>query len=149
MELGQSSAAQNKRRKSFFYAIPFILPYLVINLVFLTCPLFKGIWMSFHDWDLLKSRPVWIGIHNYFRLFEDPFFWTSLIHTLEFTALIVPLVTIMGLGLALLLNRRGYAFALMRGIFYSSGAFSVTVVTLVWLTIYNPTRGLIGQTLKA
>src|SRR3954469_15429477 len=102
MKTAKGTVVPNRQIESFLHALAFILPYLIINLVFLTYPFIKGIWMSFHNWDLLKPRPTFIGASNYSRLFKDPSFWTSLIHTLEFTGMTVPLVTVIGLGLALL-----------------------------------------------
>jgi multiple sugar transport system permease protein len=108
--------------------------------------------MSFHDWPLLGkpgTEPAFVGWGNYIDLFTDTFFWTSLLHTVEFTVMTVPLVTVTGLALALgLTQARGYSTA-MRAVFFSSGIFSVTVVTLIWLMIFNPVRGLLGQILSA
>src|SRR4051812_14790430 len=99
--------------KSFFLAMTFLLPFLIINFVFLICPFIKGIWMSFQHWDLLEPVPNFNGIRNYSRLIEDSYFWTSFLHTLEFIAITVPLITVLGLSLALLLNRRGYFYSLI------------------------------------
>jgi multiple sugar transport system permease protein len=139
----------NPRKRQLLQAILFLLPFLITHLVFLIFPFVKGIWMSFHHWELLNmpqgTGNTFIGLNNYSRLWNDSYFWSSLLHTLEFTTMAVPTVTGMGLLLAVLLNQSGWAYTLFRGIFYSTGAFSVTVVTLIWLTVYSPARGLIGQ----
>lgn len=126
----------------------FLLPFLLFNIVFLIYPFFRGAWISLHHWDLLGvpsgKAPTWTGFSNYSRLLADPIFWISLGHTLEFCALSVPLITVIALLLALALNRPFKRHAVLRGIFFSSGVFSVTVVTLIWLAILNPSRGLLG-----
>ncbi|MEO5970862.1 MAG: sugar ABC transporter permease [Bdellovibrionia bacterium] len=148
MKTHSKSAALLVLRSPFFQAMVFLCPFLLINLVFLIYPFIKGIWMSLHHWELLSTqgtKPTFIGLSNYAKLFSDPFFWSSLVHTLEFAAIAVPIITMIGLALALLLNHTGFPYTFLRGLFFSSGAFSVTVVTLIWLTVFSPTRGLVGQ----
>ncbi|MGZ8393210.1 MAG: carbohydrate ABC transporter permease [Nitrospira sp.] len=90
-------------------------------------------------------QPKFIGFRNYGELGSDRYFWTALLHTAEFMLMAVPLITAAGLGLAVALNRPMRSFGVMRGIIFLSGAFSVSVLTLIWLMVLNPSRGLVGQ----
>jgi len=139
-------------RRNAYQAAAVLAPFLVFYGTFLLYPFVKGLWMSLHDWPLLGkpgAEPILVGLRNYSDLFTDTVFWTSLLHTAEFTLMAVPLVTATGLALALGLTRARGSSATMRAIFFSSGVFSVTVVTLIWLTVYNPGRGLLGYAFSA
>jgi multiple sugar transport system permease protein len=135
------------------YALAFLLPFLTVNLAFLIVPFARGLWISFHDWDLLGAAagraPHFIGLQNYSALLTDRLFWASLLHTAEFLVMAVPSITVAGLLLALALNRQLRSFALFRSVIFLSGAFSVSVLTLIWVMVLNPSRGLVGQGMQA
>ncbi|MFL5812948.1 MAG: carbohydrate ABC transporter permease [Bdellovibrionia bacterium] len=136
--------SQSLKRRNAFSAIAFLFPFLLMNGAFLVYPFLKGIWMSLHSWDLLGREHRWVGFRNYARMFSDPLFWTSVWHTIEFSLITVPAITVTSLLLALVLNSRLRRYAILRAIFFATGVFSVTVVTLIWLTVLNPSRGIVG-----
>jgi multiple sugar transport system permease protein len=133
------------------YALAFVAPFLLVNFAFLVLPFVRGLWISLHDWDLLARQaglqPSYVGLRNYEALVHDPVFWNSLWHTGEFVVMAVPSITAAGLGLALALNRPLRSFAFFRSVIFASGALSVSVLTLVWLMVLNPSRGFLGQVL--
>ncbi|WP_447985943.1 carbohydrate ABC transporter permease [Nitrospira sp. Nam74] len=141
-------ARRFRQHRNIYDAAVLLTPFVILYAAFLVYPFCKGLWMSFHDWPLLEpagTEPVFLGLGNYGELVTDTVFWTSLLHTLEFTLLAVPLITITGLVLALGLRHTRRGSAAMRAVFFTSGVFSVTVVTLIWLIVFNPVRGLLGQ----
>ncbi len=79
----------------------------------------------------------------------DRRFWPILGHTLTFVALTVPSVTLLGLALALGLNRDDRASAALRTAFFLSQVLSVTVVTLIWQLTFSPRQGLIGHAFRS
>ena len=130
-------------------ALLFLSPFLAFYGLLLVYPFFFGAWMSLHRWEPLVDVRVFLGLQNYRRMLVDPFFRSSLAHTVTFTLLAAPATTIVGLALALLLNRPLRFHAVLRSIFFASGALSVTAVTLIWLMVLNPGRGLIAMAVKA
>jgi multiple sugar transport system permease protein len=78
---------------------------------------------------------------------NDPAFWTSLRHTVEFTAFSTPILVGVGLALALALhgNRRGTGF--YRVVFFLPYVLPVSAVTLIWSFLLNPDRGLVATAL--
>lgn len=133
--------------RNAYQAAILLAPFLLFYGTFLIYPFFQGARMSFYDWPLLDKPgrlPTFIGLSNYTDLLIDPYFWNSLLHSLEFTALAAPTVTVTALALALGLHASGTSSTLLRAIFFSSGLFSVTVVTLIWIMVLNPERGLLG-----
>jgi multiple sugar transport system permease protein len=127
----------------------FLAPFLAIYAIFLLYPFGLGVWMSFHDWEIIGDYRQYIGGLNYEELWEDPYFWDALGATLRFAVMAVPAVTVLGLTLALGLNRPLRVHAVLRAIFFASSIFSVTVVTLVWSMVLSPDRGLASQGLRA
>src|SRR5262249_44370361 len=102
---------------------------------------------SFNDWNLL-SPPKFIGLGNFQELFGDPNFWNALRYTLTFIALYVPTVFILGLALALFLNKKLPGVALVRTSTFLPVVASWVVVSIIWKWIFNPTYGLINFALS-
>lgn len=122
----------------------FVAPFLLLYLVILIYPLFRGMWLSLHSVDLFGDGRF-VGLGNYARLAADPTFGQSLINTFVVTLMIVPPLTVIALALALALNRATRGAALFRGIFFSSAVLSVTIVTLIWRFVLAPDAGLLGE----
>lgn len=121
----------------------FILPYLVVFVLLLVIPLFWGIWISLHKADTF-SIGRFVGLNNYVRLFHDRIFLQSVWNTLYFLVLTVPALAFLGLFLALALNRRTHAAAVLRGVFFFPAVLSVTIVTLIWRIVFIPNVGLLS-----
>jgi hypothetical protein len=82
----------------------FMVPAAAILLLFLTYPLGLGVWLSLTDQKI--GRPgEFIGLENFRLLWDDSVFWLSVFNTLFFTAVASVLKFVLGLWLALLLNR--------------------------------------------
>ena len=126
----------------------FLAPFLGFYAVFLIYPFGLGLWMSLHDWEIVGNYRQYIGLLNYQELWEDPYFWEAFKRTLQFAAMTAPAATLLGLTLALALNRPLRLYGALRAIFFASSIFSVTVVTLVWSMVLNPDRGLIANGLR-
>src|SRR5688572_23518511 len=104
----------NSRMLQLLFGYLFLAPYLVLFFGFIILPLMFGLALSFTDWELISTgRPKFIAVENYVEALTDPFFWKATWATIRFVVLTVPLVTLGGLALALLLNavpRRMEAF---------------------------------------
>lgn len=135
-------------RRDAWTAYLFLAPFLAVYLVFLVYPLFKGFWISLYDWELVGGHREYIGFLNYEDLWYDPLFWRTVRNTLTFVMLTVPAMTVLSLLLALGVNRRTRVHGALRGIFFASSVFSVSVVTLVWQMVLNGDRGLIAHFLR-
>ena len=138
------------RTKSFDIYAPqwrnflFVAPYLAVFAALLVFPLFWGIWLSFHKADTFSSGRF-VGFDNYVRLFRDGIFLKSIWNTFYFVFLTVPSLALIGLFLALCLNRRTRSAAVLRTLFFSSSILSVTIVTLVWRIVFIPDIGLLSM----
>lgn len=121
----------------------FVAPFLFFFTTLLIFPLFWGMWLSVHKADTF-STGRFVGLDNYVRLFHDKVFLQSVWNTFYFVLLTVPTLALIGLFLALCLNRRTRTAAVLRTLFFSSSVLSVTIVTLIWRIVYIPNVGLLS-----
>ncbi|MBV9279299.1 MAG: sugar ABC transporter permease [Chloroflexi bacterium] len=127
----------------------FIAPFLFFYGIFLVYPSIEGFWISLHNQSLLGTGVSFVGLDNYRRLVADEVFWSSLRHTLYFVLLSTPTLLGLGLFLALLINRPYRGMGIFRAAFYLSSVLSVSVVTTVWLKVFDPNYGLIADVFKS
>jgi len=146
---GVARAGRRAHRRDGLAALAFLAPYLVFYILFLVYPFFLGIWISLHDWELVGTVRDYVGLLNYQDMFEDPLFQVAIRNTLLFTAMTVPVMVAVALGLALALNRQTRFHAVLRVIFFTSSVFSVTVATLIWIMVLSPERGLVSHAFRA
>ncbi len=138
------AGSQQRRWSHMLYVAPFLLIYVTL----LVYPLFAGFWLSLHKADLFGGRRF-VGFENFVRLFNDQVFVGAVGNTFYFILLTVPALAIIGLGLALALNRQTRTAAVLRGVFFSSSVLSVTIVTLLWRVVFAPEGGFLSNVLEA
>ncbi|GGN20317.1 carbohydrate ABC transporter permease [Halarchaeum nitratireducens] len=132
-------------RKETVEGVAWSLPYLAVFSVFLVWPALKGMYMSLFDWDpFVPSQSEFIGVQNYVQLLHDPVFWNAMQGTVYFVALSVPLLVLVGLGLALGVNKNVKGKRILRAIYFSPYILTVAVVTLIWSEVYSEGYGLIN-----
>ncbi len=123
------------RNRGEWLNLAFILPYLLVFIAMILIPLVWGISLSFEKVDLFGGGRF-VGLANYQRLLSDKIFLQTVGNTLYFVLLTVPALVVLGLFLAIALNKQTWVAASLRGIFFSSTILSVTVVTLLaWLVL--------------
>jgi len=125
-----------------------ILPAGILFALFYVWPFLHGFWLSLTNWDGF-SPPRFIGLGNYFRLARDPIFLGALENNLIFVVAILVLKNVLGLGLALLLNRALFGRAFFRAAAFIPVTMSFVAVGLLWSWIYNPVFGLLNAGLDA
>jgi multiple sugar transport system permease protein len=111
--VGKSSAWDRLRTNRNWLALWFMLPAAAFLILFLAYPLFLGVWMSFTD-DRIGRAGVFVGLENYEWLKDDSIFWLSVFNTLLYTIVASAIKFVVGLYLALLLNRHMPFKALIR-----------------------------------
>ncbi|MDF7822613.1 sugar ABC transporter permease [Pontiellaceae bacterium B12227] len=126
----------------------FIAPWLIGFFVFVLIPFIASIYLAFTDFDIISS-PEWVGLDNYKRLFfDDPVFWKSLGVTLKYALIAVPLGTVVGVGLALLLNLDIRGIRFYRTAFYLPSIVPMVASCAVFSWVLNPQIGLMNSILR-
>lgn len=121
----------------------FVAPFLFFFVLLLVVPMFWGMWLSLTKADLFGPGKF-LGLNNYARLFTDKIFIGAILNTFYFVFLTVPALAILGLTLALVLNKQTRSATVLRAIFFATSVLSVTVVTLVWRIVFIPDMGLLS-----
>jgi multiple sugar transport system permease protein len=130
----------------------FAAPFVILFLVFLAFPIVASFLLSFTSFGLRDlQNPIgatFVGVQNYIDLFSDEKFWTSLLNTLYFVVVGVPLTLIIGLLIANALNRGITRFrTLFRVGYYIPVITSIVAIAVVWRFLLNPDVGLINMLL--
>lgn len=139
--------ATTRRWREASVFIPFVLPNLLLVLVFCWWPIIQNIQLSTLNWTLGNRKATAIGMANYVEFFTEdagPILRTTLI----FTVVTVGGSMLIGLLLALVLNRglRGTTFA--RATTFAPYVLSGVGVGLVWTFIFDPNIGISSQILR-
>lgn len=113
----------------------FVLPHLVLFLVFFILALVINTVISFHNWDMLGEK-VFKGLGNYTRVFADSRFWKAVMHTLMFAVISIPIVIAFGLGFASLLNSNVYGKLWILICIVAPTFFGSVGVLTTWKWIY-------------
>lgn len=124
------------KRKNAIYALIFLAPSLTGFLLFFLLPFLLSIFYSLMDSPVGGS---FVGIANYLDLLANPVFLRAGRNTLLFTGISVPLIMLVSLLLALLLNRGLYFRNVLRTCFISPLVIPVASVVLVWQIIFGNT----------
>lgn len=141
------SAAAPVRRRRVPVGLLFVLPFVVAYALFILWPVVSGLWMSFFNNSLSGSAGEFVGLRNWQEVFNDSAVWNSLWHTVLFTLLSTPPLVIIGLVMALLTNMALPARWLWRLAYFAPFLLPASVVSLIWVWIYQPGFGLINGAL--
>jgi len=121
----------------------FPLPAALFILSMMAFPVIYTIWVSLTDWSMTSSGTAqFIGLQNYVDLFKDPRFYNSIKLTLYFTILAVGVETVLGVGIALILNRDFKGKNIVKGILLLPMVATPVAIGLAWTLFYEPTIGL-------
>ncbi|MEV0199699.1 sugar ABC transporter permease [Nonomuraea sp. NPDC050691] len=126
----------------------FVLPMLVLFLIFRIFPTLGAAGMSLTNWNI-GGEWSFVGADNYARLLDDVNFWTSLRVTLVYAAIYVPLTVVVALGTALLLNQVVFLRGLFRGMLFLPYVTSFVLAGIIWRWIYEYSGLINGLLAKA
>jgi multiple sugar transport system permease protein len=127
----------------------FLAPYLVLFAIFILFPVFYGVWISLHNWDYLLPGKPWVGLQNYVNLFtpgsttSGPF-WQSVEATGKFTLYSVPLLVVIPLLVALMLNERFPGRTFFRVVYFAPYVLGVAVIGILWRYLLDTNVGLLN-----
>jgi len=130
-----------------FYA--FVSPWLLGFILLTFVPLVFALVVSFTNFDGASSFWRFVGLRNYVELFtSSPSVWQSLLRTLAYTAIVVPLSVAGGLFLAVLVNRRLRARGVVRAVFFLPSVIPIVATAVMWRLIFNRDAGLLNGVLS-
>ncbi len=144
MNTSEKRVLQKNKLKENLIAWCFVLPFLIFFLGFLLYPILKGINLSLYDATLGGSM-TFTGIENYTKIFQDKGFWQALFNTLFFVVISTPTIVLFGFVFALFINSKLKGTTFIRVCLFSPYVLSMSVVTGLWVFIFQPYTGLVTQ----
>jgi ABC-type sugar transport system permease subunit len=126
-----------------------VAPAVIVLLAITAYPLIYNLWNSFHN-DIVTTGlpPTWAGVANYERIFTDNLFVPALERTVAFTAVSVTVETLIGLGLALALNRAFPGRGIVRAAIFIPWAVPTVVSAQLWKEMFDPQGGFVNYILN-
>lgn len=121
----------------------FISPWLIGVTVFTLYPFVSSILYSFTSYDVI-SPPMFIGLDNYREMLSDKLIGIALYNTFYYAVIAVPLGTIWGICVALMLNMKVCGQVVYRTLFYIPSIVPIVASSMVWLWLLNPQYGIIN-----
>lgn len=141
----QERAARKDTREGWL----FCAPYLVLFVVFVIFPAVWGLWISLHRYDFTLPNKPFIGLENYTSLIDgsspwSAVFWESLRNTLLFSILSVPLLLVLPLAIAMVLNQKFAGRNLFRAVYFAPYVLGVAVIAVLWRYLLDTNVGLLN-----
>lgn len=126
----------------------FLLPAMAILSLTVFWPALQAFYLSFtrFEYDLTQA-PEWVGLANFQRLWSDPVFWQTLGNTMLYLVGVVPILVILPLGLAILVNQQLRGIRWFRAAFYTPVVISMVVAGIAWKWLYAQ-NGFLNQLLE-
>ena len=139
-----SNMKANKNWKQIFL---FLLPVLILFGAYFVYPLGFVFVTSFTKWNGITT-PVFIGLKNFFELFQDETFRLSLGNNIVW-ALVLGFIQIpLAAGMAMILSRKPRGWQLFRTFYFLPNVISQVALAMMWLAIYNAEFGILNNFLE-
>ena len=128
----------------------FVSPALIGFGIFTFGAILYSLYLSFTDYDMFGT-PEWVGLENYIKAFtNDEYFYQYFGNTFYFAIVLVPVVLVISLFLAILINKKvGRLTKAYRVALFLPSITSTVAVSMVWLWIFNPDMGILNNFLTA
>ena len=128
----------------------FLAPAGIVLVIALLYPICYMIYASFLDWNPSQriGEADFVGLRNYVNLLGDAAFRESFLVTVSFAAIVVSAEMVLGVGLAVLLDRKIRGMSALRTIFILPMMIAPIVVGLMWRYMYHPQVGIFNRTLE-
>ena len=128
----------------------FPAPAVIAMVAIVALPVLYIAWLSLYDWSLTSARPMrFVGLDNYVELLtRDRRFHNSVWVTAVFTVVSVALQMVLGMGIALLLNRNFRGKTVARTAILLPMIATPAAMALVWRVMFNPQLGIINELMR-
>ncbi len=125
-----------------------LAPALLLFVGFVLLPIALAAWDGMHKWTGFGSLGPFAGLYNYRLVLSDPVFRESFVHNLIIVIASIVIQLPLGLGMALLLNRRIRGRAFLRTLAFAPFVLPYATTAVMWLLLLQP-GGFLDQVLRA
>lgn len=128
----------------------FMAPFVVTALVFMAYPVLEALRMAFFAYNPLRPDDIrFVGLRNFEYILGDRLFWDSFYQATIWTLVSILFQTVLGVGLAMLLNQSLTGISIFRGLLLFPYIVPTVVIALNWRWIFNPEIGVVNYALKS
>lgn len=149
---GSVPVARKKKpmnRRKNLEIIFFVGPALVMLAVFMVVPIIQAVRFSLYNWKGFGPLVDFVGLKNYVRVLQNEVFTDALVHNLIIIAGSIAIQLPLGLGIALLLNRKMKIQGLLRTIIFVPYVLSEVIAGVVWFQLLQPQYGVVDTIMSA
>ncbi|MEU7895799.1 sugar ABC transporter permease [Nonomuraea sp. NPDC049152] len=129
------------------YLLSFVAPGVLVYACFVLAPILLSVGYSLTNANIFATETRFVGLANYLNLLTDEAFLSSLRVTTILTLIIVIVPNAAGVGVAVLLDRKGWLYNTLRSVFFVPVVLSSVVVSVVWMAMLSD-EGLINSMLR-
>jgi ABC-type sugar transport system permease subunit len=126
------------KKEEVFFSYICVLPIILLAVTFVIVPLIRVFWLGFTNWDMMADGGKFIGLKNYKYLIGNEKFQKSIINTLFFAGVKIPLDLVLSLFIATLLDKKIRGRSFFRAAFFLPVVIPMVAASIVWLWLYNP-----------
>ena len=128
----------------------FVTPSIIFILLMIVIPLLYNFALSFTDWQMsIVKPPKFVGLANYIETFADERFQASVWRTIVFSGIAIVLEAVLGVTLAVLINRKFHGRRLMQALMLLPVVATPVALGMVWNLMLEPTIGVGNVLLNA
>jgi ABC-type sugar transport systems, permease components len=135
------------KKKESRAAMLFLAPNIIGFLVFTVGPVLYAVYLSLTEWNMVRS-PVFTGLENFVKLFRDPRFYQALKNTMVYTVGTVPVLIVLSLLLAVLVNSKVKGISIFRTMIFIPVVASTVGSAMLWQWLLANDIGIVAYLLK-
>ncbi|WP_304942440.1 carbohydrate ABC transporter permease [Vallitalea guaymasensis] len=125
-----------KDKKNVKWCWIFMLPTIILYLIFTAWPIFSSFYYATMNWSGLSVTKEFVGLKNFIEVAKDPYFWSAYWNSFKFMFGVVPIHLVIGLLLAVVLNNKLLKFAkVYRTLFFLPVVTTASIVGIIMIFI--------------
>jgi multiple sugar transport system permease protein len=137
---GAPVPAWRRGLRPYLLSIPAVL--IIVGILY---PFGLGAYYAFLNYAAVVTRPVFVGLENFATLFSSPGFWSSVWTTLTYAVVGTAVETVLGIGIALLLNRSSLVGRIFERVLILPLMIAPVIAGVVWGLMFNPQYGVLNH----
>jgi raffinose/stachyose/melibiose transport system permease protein len=138
-----------RRVQDYLTIFLFLLPAVVIFLLFIIYPIFRAVYFSLFNWNGMGPATIFVGLNNFKQILTDQVFMKAVWNCLLIVILSLCIQLPLALMLAIMVGRDLPGRAFFRAVFFLPYVLSEVIIAIIWISLLNPDpeRGLINALL--
>jgi len=133
------------KRFPLLWLLPALLPVLLMTLY----PIGHALWTSLHRVMILFPGEPFVGLDNYKRVMASSYFYDALKNSLVFTFFAAPSVVVIGVLVALFLQRRFFGSQIVRSVVLLPWVLPGAISAVLWIWVFHPSFGVLNAILRS